>query len=367
MARRRSRRIKKLSKKEIILAFIFAVVIIAGYFVYDRFFKQEVAPKGEISFHFMTLGNGNSGDSIYIRAGENDILIDAGSSAGSMTSITGYLTSQGFDGSFEYVIITHADEDHIAGFAKENGSVFDLYECEVIIDFPISESTTQLYASYKSERNAEVLAGAKHFTALECYEQSKEGAQRTYNLTDDGNVKMEVLYNHYYKNDASKENNYSVCLMFYHGNKKFLFTGDLESAGERELVKYYTKYHPNTLSQVELYKAGHHGSSTSTTEELMLKVKPKICVVQCAIADKHDFPHQEFIDRIAPYTSKIYVNTMSDEEYTGGASYADVNGNVVVISDEKKGVYVECSASDTVLKEIAWFKANRTWPLNGVA
>ncbi len=367
MARRRSRRIKKLSKKEIILAFIFAVVIIAGYFVYDRFFKKEVAPKGEISFHFMTLGNKNSGDCIYIRAGENDILIDAGSDDSSINSIKGYLSSQGFDGSFEYVIATHADEDHIACFAKDQGSIFDLYECEVIIDFPRSEKTTATYNRYKAERDAEVDKGAKHYTALECYKQSKEGAKRSFNLTEDGNVKMEILYNYYYENDSSKENNYSVCLMFYHGSKKFLFTGDLESRGEKELVEYYSINHPGTLSQVELYKAGHHGSSTSTTEGLMEKVQPKICVVQCAIEDKHGFPHQEFINRIAPYTSKIYVNTTVADGYTGGADYADANGNVVVISDEKKGVYVECSNNNVVLKNMPWFTGNRDWPANGVA
>ena len=47
----------------------------------------KVEAKGEISFHFMMLGNSNAGDSIYIKAGENDILIDAGSRENSIDDI----------------------------------------------------------------------------------------------------------------------------------------------------------------------------------------------------------------------------------------------------------------------------------------
>lgn len=375
---RRIRARKKLSVKSVILSIIFLLVVLAGYYVYTKFFKKEepfIEAKGAISFHFMMLGNGSSGDSIYIQAGEKDILIDAGSVESSVETIKNYLNTRITDNKIEYVIVTHGDKDHIAGFAKTNGSIFDLYECETIIDFPLtskSETTASggvsLYGDYIAERNAEVEKGAKHYTALECFKE-QNGAQRVYNLTEDGNVKMEILYNYYYENDrgGDEENDYSVCVQFYHGSKKFLFTGDLEKKGEEKLVEYYTNNYKGTLSNVELFKAGHHGSATSSNDVLLDVIKPKICIVQCAIGDKHDFPRQEFIDRISKHTSNVYVNTMANEEYTNGNSYVDMNGNIVVISDAEDGVYVECSNNNTKLKDTDWFKKYRIWPSYGKA
>jgi len=379
MARKKS---KKLSFGSIVLSIILLVIIIAGYYVYNTYFKPQTNPeiqaKGELSFHFMMLGNENAGDSIYVKAGDNDILIDAGSKENSIDDIKSYVDKHCTDGKLEYVIITHADQDHIAGFSKSDGSIFDLYECETIIDFPLTNKTTQTYKRYCTERSAEVDKGAKHFTALECYNNAKEGAKRTYNLTEDGNIKFEILYNHFYENKSDDENNYSVCVMFYHGSRQFLFTGDLEKEGEELLAAKYD------FTEVELYKAGHHGSRTSSNECLLKEIKPKICVVCCCAGsveytDNLDrtFPTQDMIYRIAPYTDKVYVpitieieqvkglntpNDTSDDDYDNKGEYTLLNGNIVVISDAENGVTVECSNNNTLLKDTAWFKKYRDMP-----
>ena len=315
---------------------------------------------GDFSIHFMTLGNDNAGDCIYIKAGDNDIIIDGGSKANSVDDITSYVDQFVTDGTIEYVIVTHADQDHIACFGITNGSLFDYYECEVIIDFPLSDKTTQVYNRYQSERADEVTNGAKHFTALECYNESKEGAERVYQLAD--SVNMEILYNYYYENESDDENNYSVCVQFTHGSRKFLFTGDLEKEGEEYLVEY------NDLSQVEFYKAGHHGSKTSSNDCLLDVIKPKLCVVTCSCGTDeytdivaNQFPTQAFIDRISKHTDKVYVPTMGDNDFTGGVEFTDLNGDIIIISNEN-GIEVNCSNSDVLLKDTDWFKAERTCP-----
>jgi hypothetical protein len=45
----------------------------------------------DFQIHFMTLGNEYAGDSIYIKAGNNDILIDAGSRSGSSSTTLAYM------------------------------------------------------------------------------------------------------------------------------------------------------------------------------------------------------------------------------------------------------------------------------------
>ena len=86
--------------------------------------------------------------------------------------------------------------------------------------------------------------------------------QRIYQISP--SVEMEILYNYYYENTTSDENNYSVCLMFNQGDNHYLFTGDLEKSGEEHLVEYYEDI-GEPLPHCVLYKAGHHGSKTSST------------------------------------------------------------------------------------------------------
>ncbi|MBQ9104042.1 MAG: hypothetical protein IJY57_03025, partial [Clostridia bacterium] len=236
---------------------------------------------------------------------------------------------------------------------------------------------TDTYNKYCSELDSEVALGAKHYTALECY-NNENGAQRIYNLTEDGNVKMEILYNYFYENNSSDENNYSVCIMFHHGDRKFLFTGDLEKEGEEKLAEFYD------FSQVELFKAGHHGSYTSSNDFLLSEIRPKMSVVCCCAGaierntkPENLFPSQSFINRMGKYTSAIYAPTAMDYVVPSGETTVGIddnvgdiitlNGNIQVISDAENGVYVECSNNNLKLKETEWFNKYRTWPINGVA
>lgn len=339
----------------------------------------KIEVQGALSFHFIMLGNEKAGDCVYIKAGDNDILIDGGSYFDSLDDISSYVNTFCEDGKLEYVIVTHADQDHIACFAGSTSgqSLFDLYECETIIDFPLTNKDTKVYKRYIEERNTEVSLGAKRYSALECY-NNQNGAQRIYNLTSDGNIKMEILYNYFYENESDDENNYSVCVMFHHGDRQFLFTGDLEKEGEEKLAEKYD------FTQVELYKAGHHGSRTSSNECLLKEIQPKMCVACCCAGsveytDNLDrtFPTQEMIDRIAPYTDKFYVpitieieqvegadtpNDVSDDDYKNKGEYILLNGNVTVVSDAENGVYANCSNNDTLLKDTEWFKKYRKTP-----
>ena len=312
----------------------------------------------EISFHFMELGNGNSGDSIYIKAGDTDILIDAGSARSSAATTAAYMEQYVTDGTLEYVIVTHADEDHIAGFAgsSTSASMFDRFTCEVIIDFPRTDKTTNVYSDYCTQRDEAVAEGAVHYTALECW-NNENGAQRVWEVSD--GIEMQVLYNYYYEHSSSDENNYSVCVLFSQGDKHFLFTGDLEKEGEEYLVQY------NDLPQVELFKAGHHGSYSSSNDCLLDVIRPKIvCVCCCAGTDEYtetpanQFPTQAMIDRVAPYTNRVYVTSQVADNDDG---YTSMNGNIVVTSD-REGVTVQCSNNNTLLKDTDWFKENRNMP-----
>ena len=173
-------------------------------------------------------------------------------------------------------------------------------------------------------------------------------------------VTMTVLDSYYYYNHSSTENDYSVCTLFTCGEDNYLFTGDLEAAGEQKLVEM------NDLPEVKLYKAGHHGSKTSSSDALLSVIKPEIVCVCCCCGspeytktDANQFPTQQFVDRIAPYTDKVYVTTLCID-YDAG-KFEPMNGAIVVATDGH-GSAVTCANSDKVLKEWDWFKQHRTCP-----
>ena len=335
---------------------------------------ESTVASGSLSIHFLELGNKYTGDSVYVKAGDTDILIDAGSRKDSASTIADYIDDYCTDGVLEYVVVTHAHQDHIAGFvgsSKDTG-LFERYECETIIEFARTNATTAIYEDYCEKRNAEVAEGANCYTALECV-NNENGAQKVYDLTGDGSVTMEILYQEFYENKAGDENDYSVCVLITQGENHYLLTGDLEEAGEQSLVEN----NPD-LPEVVLYKGGHHGSYTATNEVLLSKIKPQyVCICCCAGTVEymtqgtqnlhHTFPAQEFIDRVAPYTDCVYVTSLMHIKFDESKNkwvndYVEsMNGNIV-FSCIDGVITLQCSNNDTKLKDTQWFKENRTCP-----
>ena len=382
----------KKKDKKILYIILFAIVVstvavvaILWYFGIidlDKFIKpnednnkqQEIVPQevveGEVyddfQIHFLELGNENAGDSVYIKAGENDILIDAGSNTSSIPTIKGYLDSKMDDNKLEYVIATHAHKDHIAGFAGDSTykSLLLEYEIGTIIDFALTNATTAVYDEYIAKRDSILDEDTFHYTAKQCF-NNEGNAKDSYILLDKDNKKviMTILYNKFYFETSTDENNYSVCTLFtYIDNDhehNYLLTGDLEKAGEKALASYYdNSTEKKTLPHCDVFKAGHHGSQTSSNDELLSKITPDICCV-CCCAGKDEytknynniFPTQAFISRIAKYTDQVYVTTMWDEKEN---KFVSMNGNIIVSSSLDK-TSVATTNNLIKLKDTTWF------------
>ena len=359
--------------KQIISVLLVGVLALAGGYVVLATENDEddhdhggtkVIESEELSIHFLELGNKYTGDCIYINYGEIDIIIDAGSRTGSATTITNYINQHIKDNKIEYVIATHAHQDHIAGFYSTGSStgVLDSYEIGTIIDYPKTDNKSGTRTSYENTRDRLVAEGTEHYTALQCY-NNEDGAQRVYELGP--GVTMEILYQRYYVDKTSDENNYSVCLMIKQDDKQYLFTGDLEKEGESSLVEYYDEHHGG-LGHCVLFKGGHHGSSTSTNTKLLDAITPEyIIICTCAGTPEYtqnvdnQFPTQAFIDRVAKYTDKVYITTLI-VNYSANA-YDSFNGNVI-FSVKDGEITIICSGDDRVLKDTEWLRNNRTVP-----
>ena len=320
-------------------------------------------PGEEMSINFLEFETRATGDCTFIKAGDIDILIDAGSIQSSAKTIKNFVDQYCTDNKLEYVIATHAHKDHISGFVGTSNipGIFDAYEIDTLIDFSLTNSTSNLYESYVNKRNAGLESNRikNHYTANECI-QEINGAQKEYTITD--SIKMTILDQKYYRNSSSDENNYSVCTLFTHNNNNhYLFTGDLEKEGEHSLVEL------NELPHVQLFKGGHHGSATSNTDELLSIIQPEVvCICCCAGSDEYtknvsnQFPTQAAINNIAKWTDQIFVTSLSINNET--KEFGPMNGNITFYSEKGYGYIVTGSNNSTILKETDWFKSNRTWP-----
>ena len=121
---------------------------------------------------------------------------------------------------------------------------------------------------------------------------------------------------------------------------------------------------------MELYKAGHHGSKTSSNDVLLDVIKPKnVAVCCCAGYNQYNssaenvFPTQAFVSRISKHTENVYVTIMLDESNN---SYKQMNGDIVFYYNKAEGedegsLKLWCSNNTKKLKDTEWFAANRVW------
>lgn len=339
----------------IVLAVACYVLYTQGFF--DKWLKKKEVITDDLQIHFLELGNKSSGDCTLIKVGDTEVLVDAGSQRSSAETIGNYLNDYVTDGKIEYVIATHAHDDHISAFVgtKKVKGIFDRFEFGTIIDFPKHKTTSQVYQDYKAARDAVVEGGAIHYTALQCWNET-DGAQKSYQLAED--ISLNILYQKYYEQTTSNENDYSVCFLLTQGNNNYLFTGDLEKNGEESLVE------SNNLPHCKLFKAGHHGSQTASNEVLIDMIQPEIvCVCCCGGYEEYNgtkaenyFPSQGFFDRITKYTDKIYVTTMYSEKAED--NHESANGNIVVSSNGGE-VKVTCSGSSEPFTKSEWYLTYR--------
>ena len=91
-------------------------------------------------------------------------------------------------------------------------------------------------------------------------------------------------------------NEASTILTLHSPHGSLLLTGDLGSEGEQGLE----------LGHFTVFKAGHHGSKYSNSEELLQHIQPQLSIISCGFNNRYGHPHQETIERLQAVGSKIY-------------------------------------------------------------
>lgn len=233
---------------------------------------------------FLDVGQG---DAILLQAGTEQVLIDGGPDATVLRRLGEEMPA--LDRTIEVVVATHPDKDHIAGLVH----VLERYNLELVI-LPQVSHTSQLQAAWLTHIQD---ALAKKHTQ---YRFAVAG-QRI-ELDD---LTLDVLHPGVGETFGKKTNNASVTLR---GNYcaagpttrsqciSFLLTGDAEAVIERQLVQK-----SGSMLDVDVLKAGHHGSKTSTSPEFLAATSPSTVVISVGRDNQYGHPYPDVLERLKKY------------------------------------------------------------------
>lgn len=109
------------------------------------------------------------------------------------------------------------------------------------------------------------------------------------------NINIEILWPGENLIASNILNNNSLVMKLAYNNFSMLFTGDIEKMAEEEIVKTYMK--TNKLN-TNIIKIAHHGSKTSSIQEFLNLVKPKIALIGVGANNNFGHPNDDVIKRL---------------------------------------------------------------------
>lgn len=234
---------------------------------------QLYNPSGSDDFFVTFFDETGNGDAILLCNIGECMMIDAGHN-GDGTKLLPELKERSVT-SLKYLVGTHPHEDHIGGLDEIIKS--DVKVGEVML--PEKTSTTKTYISV-----LEAIRDAK-------LEINVPKVGEVYHLGTDSFTILGPV------SKAEDMNNNSIVILYHHidesGNKtSFLFTGDAEAKEESEIIS------TGLLEDVSVYKVGHHGSRTSTSDAFLKIIHPEFAVIMCGIDNSYGHPHSETLEKL---------------------------------------------------------------------
>ncbi len=264
---------KKINKKNI-KVFISSITLLI--FLFNIFSYSYLLIPKSLKIHFIDVGQGDS--CLIITPKNRKILIDGGE--GNTDVLLSYLLDRRIK-AIDYIMISHFDSDHCNGLV------------EIIKKLNVKNVLISKQAYFCDEyKNIANIINSKRIRVI----QVKQGDI----LNIDKGVSLEIFYP---TKDLEYEdlNNNSIVAKFKYNRFSILFTGDIEKSEENILNKYR-----NNQLKSDVIKVAHHGSRTSSSEEFIKAVNPKIALIGVGINNKFGHPNQEVIERLENINCKIY-------------------------------------------------------------
>jgi len=227
------------------------IILLFSYFIFDINISQD------IKLYMIDVGQG---DSILIESPTCNLVIDIYQNVLPLINRLGIYQ-------LDLLILTHSDNDHV----MEAQSIIDHINVKRIIINP--------YSPYDIEHKQQSMMKSDDYLKCGDFELAFFGPIRSYD----------------------NANNNSLVFKINIGAQSFLFTGDIETEAEYDLVNKY-----GYQLKSDVIKVPHHGSITSTSEDFINMVDPKTALISLDENNRFGFPNQEVINRLMINQVDIY-------------------------------------------------------------
>ncbi len=261
--------------------------------VFSETIPEFSVPTGEMQVHFINVGQG---DSTLIVTGDKTVLIDSGETEYDGV-VKEYIKNLGIT-KIDIVIGSHPHSDHIGSMSK----VVDGVDVGEII---LPKMTKDMIPATKCYNDLLESADKKNIKVR--FVRAGERLK----ISEDCIIDILAPVS-----DYDDLNNYSITCKLVHGENSFLFTGDIETSAEHDIVE------SGANLSVDVLKVPHHGSATSSSYKFLKEVRPTYAVFHVGSPNDYGHPNKNIYDRYKEFDCKRYRT--------------DVNGNIVFKSDGTK-------------------------------
>ena len=246
-------------------------------------------PDQDLHVIFFDVGQG---DSILISQGDTQVLIDGGPNSSTLLPSLGQAMAF-YDRKIELVILTHPHSDHLRGLID----VLENYQ----VDRVICSGAKYDHPSYEEWWHIIEEKSIPVTTASEGYRIGL-GEETIISILSPSAPGGDI-------------DNDSLVLLLEYGDYGFLFTGDISTTTEYELLS------ERAIPDIDVLKVAHHGSDSSTSEEFLRMARPEVAVISVG-ENSYGHPSPDVIKKLEGSGAFIY---RTDQE-----------GNIEFITDGER-------------------------------
>ena len=294
-------------KRKIILALLTIVVMIIANF--------NFLPKNKLYINFVDVGQG---DCMLIRYNGMNFLIDSGGGISAedydvgKNTLLPYLIDRKVY-KIDYIIVSHFDADHCRAFLHVMKYI-KVKNAIIAKQFKNSRMYSEfLEIANKKKINIIYVKENDHF-------KFKDFRIDIYNPNDEA-IMENVM------------NNNAILNMLRFGRINILCTGDLEKIAEDAII---TRYSNSNVLKADILKVGHHGSITSTSDDFLKLIMPRMALIGCGKNNKFGHPNQFILNKLSAIGCKIYRTDLNGEISICIDENAIISDNAMIKVDYEK-------------------------------